>query len=84
MKTKISGRYIAADPEICHGEPTFRSIRILVADILEQIANGMNWETIIEEWRGKLTREAIADAVRLARETLITHTPESITETAAP
>jgi len=78
------GRYIAAGPEICHGESTFRGTRILVADVLEQIANGMNWEAIIEKWRGKLTREAIAEAVRLAREALITHTPESITETAAP
>ena len=28
-------RYIASDPEICHGEPTFRGTRILVADVLE-------------------------------------------------
>ncbi len=83
MKTKILGRYIVADPEICHGEPTFRGTRILVADVLEQIANGMDWEAIIEEWRGKVTREAIAEAVRLAREALITHTPELMTETAA-
>lgn len=82
MKTKALGRYIMADPDICHGEPTFRGTRILVADVLEQIANGMAWEAIIEEWRGKLTREAIAEAVRLAREALIAHTPELIEETA--
>lgn len=82
MKTKALGRYIVADPDICHGEPTFRGTRILVADVLEQIANGMAWEAIIEEWRGKLTREAIAEAVRLAREALIAHTPELMVETA--
>ena len=82
MKTKSLGRYIMADPDICHGEPTFRGTRILVADVLEQIANGMAWEAIIEEWRGKLTREAIAEAVRLAREALIAHTPELMVETA--
>ena len=81
MKTKILGRYIMADPDICHGEPTFRGTRILVADVLDQIANGMAWEAIIEEWRGKLTREAIAEAVRLAREALIAHTPELMVET---
>jgi len=81
MKTKSLGRYIVADPDTCHGEPTFRGTRILVADVLEQVANGMDWEAIIEEWRGKLTKEAIAEAVRLAREALITHTPELITET---
>ena len=82
MKTKALGRYIMADPDICHGEPTFRGTRILVADVLEQIANGMAWEAIIEEWHGKLTREAIAEAVRLAREALIAHTPELMVETA--
>ena len=81
MKTKSLGRYIMADPDICHGEPTFRGTRILVADVLEQIANGMAWEAIIEEWRGKLTREAIAEAIRLAREVLIAHTPELMEET---
>ena len=82
MKTKELGGYIMADPDICHGEPTFRGTRILVADVLDQIANGMDWESIIEEWRGKLTREAIAEAVRLAREALIAHTPELMVETA--
>jgi len=81
MKTKALGRYIMADPDICHGEPTFRGTRILVADVLDQIANGMAWEAIIEEWRGKLTREAIAEAIRLAREALIAHTPELMVET---
>lgn len=82
MKTKALGRYIVADPDICHGEPTFRGTRILVGDVLEQIANGMDWEAIIEEWRGKVTREAIAEAIRLAREALISHTPELMEETA--
>lgn len=81
MKTKLLGRYIMANPDICHGEPTFRDTRILVADVLEQIANGMDWEAIIEEWSGKLTREAIAEAIRLAREALIAHTPELMVET---
>jgi len=31
--------------------------------VLEQVANGMAWEAIIEEWRGALSKEAIAEAV---------------------
>jgi uncharacterized protein (DUF433 family) len=76
MGTKALGRYIVVDSAICHGEPTFRGTRILVADVLEQVASGMAWEAIIEEWRGALTKEAIAEAVRLAREALVTHVPE--------
>ncbi len=49
MKTKLVGRYIVTDPEICHGKPTFRGTRILVADVLDQVADGLAWETIIEE-----------------------------------
>ncbi len=52
MGTKTLGRHIIADSAICHGEPTFRGTRILVAEVLEQVANGMAWEAIIEEWRG--------------------------------
>jgi uncharacterized protein (DUF433 family) len=46
---QVLGRYLVADPDICHGKPTFRGTRILVADVLEQVAAGLAWETIIEE-----------------------------------
>lgn len=71
-----------ADPAISYDEPTFRGTRILVADVLDQVANGMAWEAIIEEWRGALSKEAIAEAVRLAREALVTHASELVPESA--
>lgn len=76
MQTIVLGRYVVADPAICHGQLTFRGTRILVADVLEQVAMGMAWEAIIAEWRGAVTKEAIAEATRLAREALITNIPE--------
>ncbi len=82
MAVKTLGRYIVADPAICHGAPTFRGTRILVKDVLEQVETGMAWEAIIEEWRGALTREAIAEAVRLAREALSIYTPGMVSESA--
>lgn len=81
--TQTLSRHIVADPQICHGQPTFRGTRILVADVLEQVASGMAWESIQEEWRGAVTAEAIAEAVRLARETLVQHADELIVERAA-
>ncbi|MBP9503585.1 MAG: DUF433 domain-containing protein [Candidatus Promineofilum sp.] len=71
METEYIGRFIVADPEICHGKPTFRGTRILVADVLEQIADGLAWETIIEEWRGSISYEAIAEAARLSRQAFL-------------
>ena len=47
---------------------------------LPQVANGMAWEAIVEEWHGRLTKRAIAEAVRLARETLVTHAGELVLE----
>jgi uncharacterized protein (DUF433 family) len=80
MNKKIIGRYIISDPEICHGKPTFRGTRIMVSQVMEQIANGMAWETIIEEWRGSVTKEAIADAIRLANQAFLEHADEYTVE----
>ena len=74
------GRYIVADPKICHGEPTFRGTRIMVADVLEMVASGMAWETIIEEWNGHINDEAITEAVGLARYAFLKQAPKYIEE----
>ncbi|MGR3319376.1 MAG: DUF433 domain-containing protein [Candidatus Anammoxibacter sp.] len=76
MSNKIFGRYIISDPKICHGKPTFRGTRIMVSQIMEQIANGMAWETIIEEWRGSITKEAIAEVIRIANQAFLEHADE--------
>jgi uncharacterized protein (DUF433 family) len=74
--TRQIGRYIVADPQVCHGKLTFRGTRIFVSDVLEQVERGMPWDTIVEEWYGKVPQEAIAEAVRLARESLLEHAAE--------
>ncbi len=70
---RMIGRFIVADPEICHGKPTFRGTRILVADVLEQVASSVAWETIVAERRGAVSAEAIAEAVRMASQALLDH-----------
>ena len=64
---KRLGRYMVADPEICHGKPTFLGTRIMVTQVLNQVAQGTPWEAIAAEWRGAVTKEAIAEAVELAQ-----------------
>ena len=68
MVQELIGRYIVLDPHICHEKPTFRGTRIVVSQVLEQVAAGMAWETSAGEWRGDVPKEAIAEAVRLACE----------------
>ncbi len=62
------GRHIVTDSRVCHGKPVFRGTRVLVDDVLDQVASGMSWDVIIEEWHHSISREGIAEAVRLARE----------------
>ncbi|MBV6450789.1 MAG: hypothetical protein MHPDNHAH_01516 [Anaerolineales bacterium] len=78
--TQFMGRYIVTDPEIAHGKPTFRGTRVLVSDVLEQVASGMAWETIIEEWNESITKEAIQEAIQLASQAFIKHADEFVLE----
>ncbi len=72
-KPRYIGRHIVADPAVCHGQPTFRGTRILVADVLDQVSSGIAWESIVEEWRQRVSKEAIAEAVRLANQAFHDH-----------
>ncbi|HLH23978.1 MAG TPA: DUF433 domain-containing protein [Chloroflexota bacterium] len=74
--TRTLQGYVVADPKICHGQLTFRGTRILVSQVLDQVASGRSWEAIIEDWGGSISREAISDAVRLARQVLLEHQEE--------
>jgi len=81
MSRQIIGRYIVVDSQICHGKATFRGTRIMVADVLEMVATGLAWETIIEQWHGSITKDAIAEAVRLAGQAFLEHINEYVVET---
>jgi len=76
QKAQLLGRYIVIDPDICHGKPTFRGTRIMVQHVLEQVAAGMAWDAIVQEWRGSISKEAIAEAVRLSSQAFLEHAPE--------
>ena len=73
MKTNATrrvelGRYIVSDPELCHGKPTFKGTRVMVWQVLEDVADGRSWEFICNErWGGRIPLAAVAEAVRLSR-----------------
>src|SRR5438552_10964669 len=73
---KLLGRFIVADPEICHGKPTFVGTRIMVAQVLKQVAKEMTWDAITAEWRGAVSKDAIAEAVELAQRIFEDHAME--------
>lgn len=81
MEAKELGKYIVADPRICHGKPTFRGTRIMVWQVLEMLARGMDWESIVKEWDGKVSKEAIAEAIRVASKALAAQGTQPVRET---
>lgn len=74
MKRQLLGQYTVIDPEICHGKPTFIGTRIMVAQVLEMVAEGRNWDSILAAWNRRFPKEAIAEAVELAREAFLEKT----------
>jgi uncharacterized protein (DUF433 family) len=80
---KRLGQFIVADPKVCHGKPTFAGTRILVKEVLAQVAQGMDWAEIVQEWDGKVSREAIGEAVRLAGQAFLDHADDYAQEAAS-
>ena len=61
------GRHIVADPLVCHGQPTFKGTRIMVWQVLDDVAEGRSWDFICNvRWEGRLPLAAVAEAVKLA------------------
>ena len=60
------GKHIVSDPEICHGQPTFKGTRIMVWIVLEQLEEGLTWSEIVRERDGKVSEEAIAETIAIA------------------
>jgi len=64
--------HIVADSRICHGKPTFKGTRIMVWQVLEDVAEGKSWDFISQvRWSGRVSPAAIAEAVRLAQRALL-------------
>ncbi|MEW6304342.1 MAG: DUF433 domain-containing protein [Verrucomicrobiota bacterium] len=66
------GHFIVIDPKIRAGKPTFRGTRVTVAEVLADVEQGLSWDFITYRWGdGKITRDAIAEAIHLARRALL-------------
>ena len=73
-KIKEIGIHIVSDAEICGGELTFKGTRIFVQDVLDMVAKGYDWDRISDECHERVSHQAIAEAIDLAREALMEKT----------
>lgn len=69
-RRKLFGQHIVSDSLIRRGRLTFVGTRLMVADVLEMVAEGTDWDKIVWQFHDSITKEGIADAVHLARHAL--------------
>jgi uncharacterized protein (DUF433 family) len=69
MRKVEIGNYLVMDPEICHGQMTFRGTRIPVDTVLAFLAKGYSVDQLLRSWP-ELTRAAIEEAIALASRSL--------------
>ena len=50
---------------VCGGRPTFKYTRIEIAGTLERLAAGESIDQIVQGYRGRVSAEAIADAINV-------------------
>ncbi len=60
------GHHIVVAPEVCRGRPTFKYTRIEVESVLDLLAAGEPIEQLVENFRGRVPKSAIEEALRLA------------------
>jgi uncharacterized protein (DUF433 family) len=74
MSRRIISRYILMDDAIRDGQPVVRGTDMTVAELMDRVASGMAWETIIRQTDGALSYEAIRDVLQMAHMAFVEHT----------
>lgn len=65
---------VSVDPEVCHGKACIRGTRVLVSDILDNLAAGVCEDEILKSFpslKPEDIRSAVAYAAELARERVV-------------
>jgi len=70
MRPDLQAR-VTSDPAVCHGKPCIRGTRIMVSVVLDNLADGLSPEEIVEEYPPLVPDDilaAISYAATLTRE----------------
>jgi len=70
------GEYVVRAPGVCGGRPTFKYTRIEITGTLERLAAGESVHEIVKGYRGRVSHEAIIEAVRLVMTQFVNTFPE--------
>lgn len=70
------GEHVVRAPGVCGGRPTFKYTRIEVAGALDRLAAGESLETVVSGYGGRLSREAMLEALRVVTAGYLQALPE--------
>ena len=70
------GKYVARSPGVCGGRPTFKYTRIEITGTLDRLATGENMDEIVAGYRGKVSREAVIEAIHLISSQFLNTLPQ--------
>ena len=77
------GHYIVRAVGVCGGRPTVKYTRIEMSHLLDRRAHGDSVTEIVGDYRGSVSREAIAEAIDIANRFFAASLPPLKPETAA-
>ena len=69
------GEYVVRAVGVCGGRPTFKYTRIEVAGTLDRLRAGEKLDDITAGYKGRVSREAIQEAVDLAVKSFLSSFP---------
>ncbi len=69
MRRVEIGQHLVVDPEICHGQMTFKDTRVPVDTVLTFLGKGYSTDQLLKSWP-ELSAAAIEEAVALASQAL--------------
>lgn len=70
------GEYVVRAPGVCGGRPTFKFTRIEVAGTLDRLAAGEALDAVVSGYGGRLSREAVLEALRVVTAGYLQALPE--------
>jgi uncharacterized protein (DUF433 family) len=69
------GEHVVRAVGICGGRPTFKYTRIEITGALDRLAAGESLDTIVEGYRGRVSHQAVIEAVQIVTDQFLKTLP---------
>ena len=69
------GEHVVRAVGVCDGRPTFKYTRIEITGTLDRLAAGESLDVIVAGYRGRVSREAVMEAVQIVTDLFLKTLP---------